>query len=57
VAVHALFEADALWRLLEAGVAVVVTCDSVPHSTTAIALAPLIAKATRAIAQPGAPRK
>jgi ribose-phosphate pyrophosphokinase len=50
-AVHALFEADALWRLLEAGVAAVVTCDSVPHSTNAIALAPLIAKATRKIAR------
>jgi ribose-phosphate pyrophosphokinase len=52
IAVHALFEADALWRMLEGGVAKVVTCDTVPHSTNAIPLAPLLAKALRAAAAP-----
>ena len=47
VAVHALFAADTLWRLLEGGVAKVVTCDTVAHSTNAISLAPLLAKALR----------
>jgi len=50
IAVHALFDADALWRLMEAGVRQVITCDSVPHLTNAIALAPLVAKAVRSVA-------
>jgi len=47
VAVHALFEGDALWRMLEGGVTKVVTSDTVAHSTNAISLAPLLAKALR----------
>lgn len=50
IAVHALFDADALQRLLAAGVTQVVTCDSIPHSTNAIRLAPLLAKAVLAMA-------
>ena len=53
IAVHALFDADALWRLMEAGVREVVTCDSVPHVTNAIPLAPLIARAVRSVAAKG----
>jgi len=52
VAVHALFDADAMWRLMDAGVTRVVTCDSVPHLSNEIALAPLLAHAVRTIADP-----
>ncbi|HMA06573.1 MAG TPA: ribose-phosphate pyrophosphokinase, partial [Ramlibacter sp.] len=45
VAVHALFDPDALYRLLEAGVSRVVTCDTIPHPTNAIEMTPLLAKA------------
>jgi ribose-phosphate pyrophosphokinase len=55
IAVHALFDADALWRLLEAGVREVVTCDSVPHVTNAIPLTPLVARAVRSVAAKGLP--
>jgi ribose-phosphate pyrophosphokinase len=54
IAVHALFDPDALWRLLEAGVTRVVTCDTVPHATNAIELTPLLAKAVLATATAGA---
>jgi ribose-phosphate pyrophosphokinase len=50
IIVHALFDTDALQRLLAAGVTQVVTCDSIPHSTNAIRLAPLLAKAVLAMA-------
>jgi ribose-phosphate pyrophosphokinase len=50
IAVHALFDDEALQRLLDAGVAQVVTCDSVFHSTNAIRLAPLLARAVLAVA-------
>lgn len=50
IAVHAVFDADALWRMLEGGVAKVVTCDTIAHSTNAIRLAPALAKAVRNIA-------
>jgi ribose-phosphate pyrophosphokinase len=53
VAVHALFDPDALYRLLEAGVSRVVTCDTIPHSTNAIEMAPLLAKAVLAVAGAG----
>lgn len=55
IAVHALFDADALWRLMEAGVREVVTCDSVPHVTNAIPLTPLVARALRSVAAKGTP--
>lgn len=56
IAVHALFDTDALWRLLEAGVPRVVTCDTIPHATNAIELAPLLAKAVLATAAAGSGR-
>lgn len=43
--VHALFVEDAYRRLLDAGADEVVTCDSVPHFTNRISLAPLLAEA------------
>lgn len=45
VGVHALFVEDAYRRLLEAGADEVVTCDSIPHFTNRISLAPLLAEA------------
>lgn len=51
VATHALFNPDALYRLLEAGVSRVVTCDTIPHPTNAIEMAPLLAKAVLACAR------
>jgi ribose-phosphate pyrophosphokinase len=45
IAVHALFAPGAQGELERAGIAQVVTCDSVPHPTNAIALAPLLAPA------------
>lgn len=56
IAVHALFDPDALYRLLEAGVTRVITCDTVPHPTNAIEMAPLLAKAVLATAGAGAGR-
>ena len=53
IAVHALFDADALWRLLEAGVTRVISCDTVPHATNAIEVAPLLAEAVLAMASGG----
>jgi ribose-phosphate pyrophosphokinase len=48
--VHALFETDALWRLLGAGVAGVVSCDTVAHASNAIGLGALLAEAVREVA-------
>lgn len=45
VGVHALFVEDAYRRLLDAGADEVVTCDSIPHFTNRISLAPLLAEA------------
>lgn len=50
IVVHALFEEDALWRLLAAGVPRVVSCDTVPHASNAIAMAPYLATAVRELA-------
>lgn len=50
VAVHALFEDGAIERLKAAGVARIVSCDTVPHPTNAIPLGPLLAQATQALA-------
>ncbi|HKB53931.1 MAG TPA: phosphoribosyltransferase family protein, partial [Ramlibacter sp.] len=49
VVVHALFEPDSQWRLAEAGLTRVVSCDTVPHATNAIRMAPLLAKAVAAL--------
>jgi len=54
IAVHALFEQDTARRLRDAGFAQIVSCDSVPHETNAIRLAPLLAKALRTVARPEA---
>lgn len=45
--VHALCSADALARVRRAGARRIVSCDTVPHPTNAIAVAPLIAAALR----------
>lgn len=50
IGVHALFDQAAHQRLLDAGIERVVTCDSVPHATNAIALAPLLAAGVRELA-------
>lgn len=50
VAVHALFDADALARLLQGNVQRIVSCDCIPHPTNAIALAPGLAEALRTLA-------
>lgn len=49
VCVHALFDADALVRLLRGSVQRVVSCDSIPHPSNAIALAPALAEALRTL--------
>lgn len=49
IGVHALFDGGALHRLQDAGVTRVVTCDTIPHASNAIRLAPLMARAVRAI--------
>jgi ribose-phosphate pyrophosphokinase len=56
IGVHALFEADALWRLLSAGVAGVVSCDTIPHASNSIALGSLLAQAVRELASETPPR-
>jgi ribose-phosphate pyrophosphokinase len=47
VGVHALMDAAGLDLMHRAGVARVVSCDTVPHATNAIAIAPLLAAALR----------
>ncbi len=49
IAVHALFGPEDFARLEGAGVSRVVTCDTVPHPSNGIALAPAIADAVRAL--------
>lgn len=44
IVVHALFEPEALQALQDAGVARVISCDTVPHPTNAIEMGPLLAK-------------
>jgi ribose-phosphate pyrophosphokinase len=51
VGVHALCTEDALHRMRAAGIAEVVSCDTVPHSTNAIRMAPALAAAVRDILQ------
>ena len=50
VAVHALFDSAALQELLGCHVARVVSCDSITHSSNAIALSAALAKAVRQLA-------
>jgi len=49
IAVHALFNVEAQRRLLEAGVARVLSCDTVAHPSNAIRMAPSLARAVRRI--------
>ena len=49
VGVHALLDASALDMLHRAGIARVVSCDTVPHPTNAIATAALLAEGVRAM--------
>ncbi|MBG9390219.1 ribose-phosphate diphosphokinase [Caenimonas aquaedulcis] len=50
VAVHALPEGDAVWKLMAAGVTRFASCDSIAHASNAIGLAPLLAQAVRRLA-------
>lgn len=52
VAVHALFDDEALHAMRQAGIARVVTCDTVDHATNAITLVPAIAQAVRESIEP-----
>lgn len=47
IAVHALLDGDAQRELLAAGATRVVSCDTIAHSTNAIRMAPLLARAVR----------
>lgn len=47
IAVHALLDSDALWRLMGAGITRFVSCDTVPHATNGITIAPDLATAVR----------
>ena len=47
IAVHALLDAAGMDLLHRAGIARVLSCDSVPHPTNAIALGPLLAEGVR----------
>lgn len=49
VVVHALFDAQALQRLHDAGVTRVVSCDTIAHGTNAIRLAAPLARAVREV--------
>lgn len=51
IVVHALFAPQAQQRLLDAGAARVVSCDTVTHPTNAIEVAPLLAPAVLEIAR------
>jgi len=48
VVVHAIFAPGALARIRRAGIRHVVSCDTIPHPTNAIPVAPLLAAALRA---------
>ena len=49
IGVHAVFAARAYEELREAGAAHIATCDTIPHASNAIALAPLLAREIRAL--------
>ena len=58
ISVHAVFAADAYDQLLSAGAARVVSCDTIPHASNAIALAAELASAVRSVSgtrSPGQP--
>jgi ribose-phosphate pyrophosphokinase len=49
IAVHALLNADGMELLHRAGITRVVSCDTVPHPSNAIAIGPLLAQGVRAL--------
>lgn len=49
IGVHGLFSDDCLGRLSAAGAGRVVTCNTVPHATNAIDVAPLVAREARGL--------
>jgi ribose-phosphate pyrophosphokinase len=53
IAVHALFEDDALATLLRGGVSRVISCDTIPHASNSVALGPLLAHTVRELADAG----
>ncbi|MES3000103.1 MAG: ribose-phosphate pyrophosphokinase [Pseudomonadota bacterium] len=55
IAVHALLDGDVLRRLMRAGIAHFVSCDTIPHPTNAIAIAPDLAKAVHSLAGAATP--
>jgi ribose-phosphate pyrophosphokinase len=55
IGVHAMFDAAAGATLERAGVSRVVSCDSVPHPSNAIGIAPLVARAVCRLAAAGQP--
>lgn len=52
IGVHALFDGDCFERLLGSGIRQVLTCDTVPHESNAVHLAPALADAIRTLARP-----
>lgn len=52
VAVHALLDAASQDMLQRAGVARIASCDTVPHATNAISVAPLLAEGVRSLLAP-----
>lgn len=57
IAVHGLFVGDAHTRLLAAGAAEVVTCNTIPHPSNGIDVAPLIVDGVRDLLSARTPRR
>ena len=58
ITVHALFDSDALWKLMAGGITRVVSCDTIPHASNAISVRPLLADALRRLLeQPPTPSR
>jgi ribose-phosphate pyrophosphokinase len=55
IGVHALLDSEAQRELLAAGATRVVSCDTIVHSTNAIRMAPLLARAVRQLRAAGEP--
>lgn len=51
IGVHALFDVQTERRLLEGGFSRVLTCDTIPHPSNAIRMAPLLARAVRQVSK------
>lgn len=57
IGVHALLDNEAQRELLAAGATRVVSCDTIVHSTNAIRMAPLLARAVRQLRTAGGPAR